>query len=508
MSSIEQLWGLYRDESVVTRAEHFAKFTQPSLMVDSIDKTAGEQASIQHDFQSVGSLLLNNLASKLTPLLFPSNQPFFKNVISDDLRSAARKAGIAPDQLEAQLSLLEQGATRNLFKNASFAKLTRVIKLLITTGQALIYRDPMYSKFRVWSMHNFAVRRDAFGDWQCIILKERLAYRDIPLAERQVFNQRYPGRYKLDTTVYKYTKIERVETRAKIKVVKVMSEIDGVRIGEIASYPEHLSPWVLPVWDLADGEHYARGLVEAYAGDFAKLSVLSEQLGLYELDSLQVLNLVNAASGTSIDDIEGAEPGAYIPGQKDAIVAHEVGDYNKMNAVRGSLGEVVSRLSLAFMYTGNTRDAERVTAEEIRVQAKEAETMLGGAYSVLAETLQTPLAYLMMSEVGSEAAVGLINKSFYPEIITGIPALNRNVEVQNLVAAVQEAAGIVPALVQLDPRIDPSKVLDLLYRNRAVDISTLMKSADTLRQEAIAKQQQADMVQNTMQNINPETLAQ
>ena len=133
-----------------------------------------------------------------------------------------------------------------------------------------------------------------------------------------------------------------------------------------------------------------RGYVEEYAGDFTKLSLMSEQLGLYELESLQLLNVVDEAAGGVIDDYQEADIGDYVPGKVNAVTAYERGDYNKMVAVRNGLNEIAMRLSQAFMYTGNQRDAERVTAEEIRTIAQEAENLLGGTYSILAETLQAP----------------------------------------------------------------------------------------------------------------------
>jgi hypothetical protein len=136
------------------------------------------------------------------------------------------------------------------------------------------------------------------------------------------------------------------------------------------------------------------------------------------------------------------------------------------------------------MYTGNTRDAERVTAEEIRAQAREAENMLGGAYSVLAETFQTPVAYLTMQEVSDEIMLGLINRSFYPKIITGIPALNRSVESQNFLSALNELTAVIPVLAQTDPRLSPQKIADMIYRNKSVDTTAVFKDEAELRKEA------------------------
>jgi hypothetical protein len=192
-----------------------------------------------------------------------------------------------------------------------------------------------------------------------------------------------------------------------------------------------------------------------------------------------------------------------LSGSKDSVSSFERGDYNKIASVRNGLTEIVQRLSLAFMYTGNTRNAERVTAEEIKSLAAEAESMLGGAYSILAESMQSPLAYLMMREVSDEILSGLITKTFYPQIITGIPALNRNVEVQNFLAAVQEASAVVPVLPQVDARLDPVKVLDMLYRNRSVDTAALFKDPAQLDKEAADAKRQADVVAQQAAAMGP-----
>jgi hypothetical protein len=501
------LWTAYRDETVVRRAEHYSKFTIPSLMVDPL--LGAHNEDIRHDFQSAGAMLLNNLAAKLTSLLFPSNQPFFKNVVNDELRAQAKAAGVGEDTINAQLSVLEQEATKNLFINASFAKLTRTIKLLIATGQALVYRDPDTQKFRVWSLQSFSVKRDAAGDWSCIVLKQRMLFSELPPEVQNDAQAKKPGRYDNKQKLDVFTKIQREPGTLNPKVV-VTNELDGTRVGPVAQYPVHLCPWIVPVWNLADGEDYARGMVEEYAGDFAKLSILSENLGLYELGSLEWLNLVNEAGGSTVDDLEKTQPGDYVPGGATAVTSYERGDYQKMNAITASISGVIQRLSAAFMYTGNARDAERVTAAEIRQQASEAENTLGGVYSILAESLQAPLAYLMMKEVSEEIVPGLITKAFYPQIITGIPALNRNIEVQNLLTAVQEGAAIIQIVTQMDQRLDPNKVLDLIYRSHAVDVTLLSKSPAVLKQEADQRLQAANAQQQVLDPAlqpNPEVLA-
>ena len=487
-----QLWTQYRDENVIRKCEQFARFTLPSLMVDPLQEGPQE---IEHDFQSVGAVLLNNLASKLVSALFPTGVPFFKNTITKGLQQAAVERNIDDQQLASMLAQVDRDAAERLFLNGALAKLTRVIKLLAVTGNVLLYRDPDTSKFVVWSVRSFAVRRTTAGEYRCVVLKQLFKFDELPEAVRNDYETKNPGKLKPESQVEYFTVIEKQPGVVNPRVV-VWNEVDGIRVGPESSYPEHLSPWILSTWNLDDGQHYGTGLVEDFTGDFAKLSLVSEQLGLYELEALSILNLVDESAGGIVDEYQEADTGDYVRGKTAAVTSYERGDYNKIAAIRESLGEVIQRLSQAFMYTGNTRNAERVTAEEIRALAREAEAALGGVYSLLAESLQTPLAYLTMSEVSPALMQGLVSKMYKPSIITGTQALSRAVAVQNLLAATQEAAAIVPALTQLDKRIDPVKLMNMLYNARSVDTTLLFKDPEVLAAEAKVQEDAAAQQQD------------
>ncbi|QJD54805.1 putative head-tail connector protein [Pseudomonas phage MR6] len=487
-----QLWTQSRDENMIRKCEQFARFTNPSLMVDPLQTGTRE---IEHDFQSVGSVLLNNLASKLVSALFPTGVPFFKNTVTKALQEAAAERSVDDQQLASMLAQVDREAAERLFLNGALAKLTRMIKLLIITGNVLTYRDPETSKFVVWSVRSFAVRRTSAGEYRCVVLKQLFKFDELPENVRADYEAKNPGRMKPDASVDYYTVIEKQPGAVNPRVV-VWNEVDGIRCGPESSYPEHLSPWILATWNLDDGQHYGTGLVEDFTGDFAKLSLVSEQLGLYELEALSILNLVDESAGGVIDEYQEADTGDYVRGKTAAITSYERGDYNKIAAIRESLGEVIQRLGQAFMYTGNTRNAERVTAEEIRGLAREAEAALGGVYSLLAESLQTPLAYLTMAEVSPALLQGLVSKMYKPSIITGTQALSRAVAVQNLLAATQEAAAIAPALLQLDSRIDPVKLMNMLYNSRSVDTTLLFKDPEVLAAEAKAKEDAARQQQD------------
>lgn len=126
------------------------------------------------------------------------------------------------------------------------------------------------------------------------------------------------------------------------------------------------------------------------------------------------------------------------------------------------------------------------TVEEVRTIAREAENLMGGSYSVLAENFQSPLAYLMMYEVAQDAEflLGLVQKSYRPKVVTGIPALTQTAEAQALFKATQEAAAIVPVLKEVSPRFDTEKVVEFIFRANSAPLEPLSKDADTLAAEA------------------------
>src|SRR5690606_39318157 len=88
-----------------------------------------------------------------------------------------------------------------------------------------------------------------------------------------------------------------------------------------------------------------------------------------------------------------------------------------------------------------TRDAERVTAEEIRMTAMELETSFGGTYTALAGNFQTPLANWLLEKVDTK----IDGKDFRVVVITGLDALSRNGELENLRLVFEDLAALQAA---------------------------------------------------------------
>lgn len=498
----------YRDESVVLKCMQYAKWTLPQLMVDVTLQTDGHSAVLERDYQEIGPLLVNNLAAKLTALLFPASRPFYEAELSEELRDRAKARGIDETTLVAEFAKLVLKSSKRLFKNASYAQLVQATRHLIVAGNVLVNRDSKEQRCTTYGLQSFSVRRDGRGILLDTVLRERTYIEALPPDIQRTLRIAYPNKYRRPDDappIELFTRIERKTGKTGRVFFEVSQQADEIDIGTPGTYPEHLCPWQVVTWNLIAGEHYGRGLVEDYAGGFAKLSDGSEAATLYGIEIMKVVHLVAPGVGADIDELATSESGQYVQGANGAVQAHEAGDALKLQAMRAELSEVFGNLARAFMWKANTRDAERVTAFELRLDAQEADNVLGGTYSSLAETWQVPFAHILMHEENPATLAGILDDSIKLDIIAGVPALGRSLDLQNLLTAAQDASVIVPAFGQLSKKVDTEKLFQIVMAFSNVPIDDFMKSKAQLNAEDEAEKQ---AMQGQQQIVNAQAGAE
>ncbi|HVH93238.1 MAG TPA: portal protein [Candidatus Acidoferrum sp.] len=493
-ASHKALFHKFRDETVIDRCRQYAQWTLPYLMADLCEVSTSGRVIVERDFQEVGALFTNNLSSKLTRILFPTQYPFFQASASAEFKKAIAQKGVSEDALRGMFSRLEMQANKRLFLNSGYAALILALKYLIVTGNVLLHRNSKDGTITTYGLQSFVTRRDGCGRLLDAILREFTVVEGLPEELQAALRNANRAKYgRPEQQVEKYTRIHKKVVNGRAGY-EVSQEVDTFPIGESSWYPDNLCPWMAPTWVLIPGEHYGRGMVEDYAGGFARLSTLSESAALYGVEIMRVVHLVGAGAGADVDEIAGAESGEYVRGDAGNIAAHESGDSRKLEVVEAQLERVISRLAKAFMYQGATRDAERVTAYELQRDAQEAEYALGGTYSTLSGGIQVPMAHILMTEVSEEALTGLISGDLRPDVTAGIPALGRSSDVQNLLLAAQELGAVAP-MAQLDKRIDPTRIMDMVLAGRSVDPTMLFYTPEQQKAnaEADAAQQAAQM---------------
>lgn len=480
------LFQKFRDDTVINKMEQYAHWTIGYLMADPREVSATGRVTVERDFQEIGALLVNNLGAKLTRLLFPTQYSFFKADASPALRKYATERGISEEQQNANFAALEMRCKSRLFVNAGYAALILALKYLIVTGNALIYRDSTRGKITVWGPNSFSVQRDGTGEMLDCILREFTTVQALPDELQASLRMANKAKYsRPEQVVEKFTRIHR-ETRNGVVGYAVSQEVDTIMVGEESWHPANLCPWMCPTWTLIPGEHYGRGLVEDYAGGFAKLSSLSESAALYGVEMMRVVHLVGPGAGSDVDELNAAESGQYVRGDPGAIQAYEAGDAAKAQQIEAQIQSTFIRLAKAFMYSGTARQAERVTAYELQQEAQEAEHTLGGAISTLAGGIQVPMAHVLMAEVSKDAETGIVMGELMPDVTAGLDALGRSADVQNLLMGAQEVAAVAP-IAQLDKRISLARIIDTIFAGRSIDPSTVFFSAEEQKANAEAE---------------------
>jgi uncharacterized membrane protein len=148
--------------------------------------------------------------------------------------------------------------------------------------------------------------------------------------------------------------------------------------------------------------------------------------------------------------------------------------------------QLQQRLAAAFLLTeGARRNAERVTAEEIRLVAGELEDALGGIYSILSQELQLPLVKIIFKNSKVKIPDGLVE----PVIVTGLEALGRGHDYNKLVMFAQTLQQLLGAEI-FAQYTNVGAVIDRVATSLGVDVTGIIKDPQQMQQEQQQQQMQ------------------
>lgn len=475
-------------DAFLSRARHCAELTIPTLMPPE-----GHTSSTQFvtPYQSVGSRGVNNLASKLLMTLLPPNTPFFRLTIDDfDL---VELGGDARGKAEEALARIERTAAQIVESKAIRVPTFEALKQLIVSGNALVFMPPKEG-MKVYRLDRYVVERDTMGNLLKIIVKETVAYSALPeevitAIQENPEIQYDPNKKECDL----YTCI-----RKDGKKYEVHQEVHGVIIpGTTGSYAADKLPWMALRFIAVDGNDYGRSFVEEYAGDLKSLESLTRAIVEGSAASSKLLFLVRPNGTTKMRNIADASNGAIISGDANDVTTLQANKFNDFRVAQETMNTISERLSYAFLLNSSVqRQAERVTAEEVRFMAQELETALGGIYSVLSQEFQVPLVNLLLNKMQKENKMPKFPKdTLKPQIVTGLEALGRGQDLNKLQSFLSMLQPLGPQVLQQE--LNVGDYLDRLGASLGIDTQGLVKSDEQKMQEqqaAMQAQQQQQMM--------------
>lgn len=471
-------------QTVLERARKCAKLTIPALMPPD---GADEDTSLETPYQGLGARGVNKLASKLLITLLPPNRPFFRLTVDDftleELDRNNQRSGV-----EKQLAELERAIMREVETRALRVPIFEALKLLIATGNALTYQ-PDSGGMKIYKLDQYVVKRDPMGNLLEIITKEEIAPVALPEDIREeVMSNVEDAEKKGDEPLELYTHIKRSEDGKKWEV---RQECNGVLLPDSeGSYPIDESPWMALRWTALAGEDYGRGLVEEYLGDFMSLEALTKALTEGTTLAARVLYLLDPNGVTRAKRVTEAPNGAVIEGREEDISTLKLDKFTDFRIAYEQINKIEERLSHAFLLMESVqRDAERVTAEEVRTMAKELEDSLGGVYSILSQELQLPMVKRLMTQMQKQGIMPkLPEKIVKPSIVTGLEALGRGNDLQKLSAFMQ---GLAPLGEQtIRTYLNAGDFIQRLATALGIDSDGLVKTLEQIQQEQQMQQLQ------------------
>jgi hypothetical protein len=469
------------------RARDCAKLTIPTLVPPD---GAGSTTKYYTPFQSLGSSGVNNLANKLLLALLPPNTPFFKLLIDDFMVDKVAGQPGMRGEIDKALNKIERSVMTEIEASAIRVSSFEALKQLLVAGNALAYL-PTEGGQRVFRLDRYVVHRDPMGNVLEIITKEDVSPDVLPLDIQTKIKQESPNPEK---TVSLFTRIRRVSNKWE-----VIQEAKGMIIpGSKGSYPLDKSPWIPLRWTRIDGEDYGRGYVEQYFGDLRSLEALMQAIVEGSAAAAKVLFLVNPNGTTSIKSITDSENGAVRAGNKEDVTVLQMEKFADFRIAHDTISVIEQRLGSAFLLTSAmTRDAERVTAEEIRMVATELEQGLGGAYSILSQEYQQPMVTRIMFQMERQKRLPVLPKGMVrPAITTGLEALGRGHDQAKLTRFLSNIAPLGPEVIA--QYLNISEYIKRAGVSEGIEMDGLVRS-----DEEIAQAQQQAQMQQMMETLGP-----
>lgn len=463
-----------KHDRVLDRVEDYAALTIASVYRD--DDYAPEDEDGTNDYQSLGAIGVNHLVNKLALAMFAPSRPFFKLGADQRTEADMAKLRVPNSDIVSSLAAVERRAVKRMDTMAQRPLIYRLLRHVVVAGNVLMdltNKDSM----RVIGLKYFAVKRTRRGAIHTLVIKENILFEELEDDIRAQVRNKKEG----DHVDYY------VVCRLSGGKYNVDQWVENTKLGpEFSSvYNRDGLPYHVVVWDLDDSADYAKGLVEEYSRDLAALSVMSRSVTEGAIIAMEVKWMLNPNSGTRTEQLSSSKNGDVLSGLADDLAAITAGNGQAVQIAGMHLERIEQRVSRAFLlHSGVTRDAERVTAEEIRLQAQELETAYGGTYTTLSANVQRPIAQWLLSGLGDGALNGL-----EVQIVTGLEAISRNGDLENLRQAMGDLALFTNLPPELQQRIKFKELAAYVGAGRGVDLTQFLKSEEEYQADIQAAQE-------------------
>ncbi len=504
---LSSLWSEMEGEKgdVVLRAEQYGLWTIPSITMD-VNENNEHETDKGHVVS--GARLVNHLSNRIADTMFPHDRPFFTLKLKPEAKMALEQemgeenAGEFARVVQTSTAKIEEVGMRLMQMTQYRPSAVMALKHMIISGNAVMKRMKNGRRV-VYGVRNFMARRTLDGILHECMLLDTKKFGNLDKAVRDKMHETRPDyRDDQDITLYSHYKLQD-DGRWAFQQAADNVMLDGKRF-----YSEIDLPILDLTWSLARGENYGRGLVEDNAIAFHNLDVLTAALIDLLAAMADIKFLVRPGSVLDVAHLNKSARGTYHTGEEGDITVPEIGKRGEVQVMMEAINTWERHLSQAFLLnSASTRDAERVTAEEIRLNARELESAYGGLYSKLAASWQQRESEWAIKQVNILAELGSqIGKMFEVIVVTGLESLSREGQLDALRLAINDLTLLQAVPDEFRGTINPLLFASFVFTNRGVHLQDFMYSPQQMQANAQAQQaqQQAAMDGQAQANVSEE----
>lgn len=485
------------------RARENARYTIPAIMPP--EGTTGS-TRLPTPFQSIGSHGVNTLATKLVMTLLPANGTMFRFSVTDAVVEELAQNKDMRASVEKKLNEIERSTMDEIEGLSIRAALTEALKHLIVCGNVLLYL-PKTGGLKIFKLDRYVVQRDYEGNLLRVIIKETVALDALPQSVKDLIKEAsdLPSDEERseEKSVDIYTVFKRSGTR-----IETFQMVKGKKIpSSMGSWPLEKTP-IMPLrWNYLSDEDYGRAYVDEYIGDLTGAEALSKAIREGSAAAAKMNPMVNPVGLTRAQDIARAQNLEVIAGRKDDVTMLQFDKQADFAVAQSVLQDLVGRLTHAFMMNKSIqRDAERVTAEEIRALVSDIDDVLGGIYSLLAQDLQRPLVLRVLDRMERQKKIPRISDLkgpdgkpvASPKVITGIEALGRGHDYNKYMTFARDV--LVPLKEELREDFNAMDFAQRAGTSLSIDTDGMFFTAEqkAQRKQERMQEQQGAMTQQMM----------
>ena len=440
MSTAKQRYDVLKNirDPFLRRARDAAALTIPSLIPPEGHNGTSD---LPDPNQGLGARLVVHLAAYLMSALLPPGRKIFRLGVTPEVLLQSQKA--APDQeLEAQLAQIETIPHREISRRDWRTPTDLSIQHLLVSGSVLEQMLPDNSII-IHPLSRFVVVRDPSGRLIEFIVEQPVEAHALPDRLKALRQHSDPTPGSMRPCLYTWGVLKDGQW-------EVHQELDDVIVPDSdGRYDEDRLPFFALRWAAVANEDYGRSKVEAHIADLRTYDGLSKALRDGASMASRNITMIrpNATAGLNLQrKLAKANNGEFVIGNPEDVSMLQFQNVSGLQIVQAELGVLRQELGSAFMLTsGSTRDAERVTAEEIRRVGQELDSVQGGAFSMLSGSMMRARVSRLLYQMRVAGQLPQWDDTqIDPTILTGLEALGREAETAGVAHALQLLQGYPP----------------------------------------------------------------